>query len=330
MADITNIPTGLNITSQIPLDVKSFSLSEAALADLGLDDNLAYTYHDGLKVYCIQEGTTYVWREVQPGEENTGLLPSDFTYPNNLIAFGINYSLKTFNFHPIVYITTDNLEDEIGTLPAGPAGTNGTNGLNADMTKTSTTSIAIANSGSKTLNYTASLNLGWLVGTRLRFSHDINNYMEGVVTAVSTTSVTITVDNSLGSGTYATWNIGIAGDKGTSSTPGSLVIENTADTLVITVQDTPDLDYDLTFQLDGDKCFFTGTITNNTLGTLTGQTVFAFTDAAYYTLPSYDIIEVGIGTGNILRSILLHNTTLSIDEIESGEIVAVNGFYFTN
>lgn len=327
MSDFSNIPGGLNIQTQIPLDVKLFKINETALADLGEDNNLAYTYYDGLKIYCFEEKTTYIWREVQTGEENTGLVSSDFTYPNNLISFGINYSLRTFNFFPIVYITTDNLEDEIGTLPAG---TPGDDGLNADMTRTSTTSIAIADSGSKTLNYTASTNLGWLEGTRLRFSHDINNYMEGIVTTVSTTSVTITVDNSLGSGTYSTWNITIAGDKGVSSTPDAIVVENTEDTLTITMQDTSNLDYDLTFQLDGGKCFFTGTITNNTLGTLTNQTVFAFINTAYYTLPTYDIIEIGIGTGNVLRNILIHNTTLSIDEIESGEVVSVNGFYFTN
>ena len=105
---------------------------------------------------------------------------------------------------------------------AGDAGDAGDNGLNADVTRTSTTSIAIASSGSKTLNYTASTNLGWLVGTRLRFANSISNYMEGAVTAVSSTSVTIDVDNSSGSGTLASWNISIAGDKGTDASTVNL------------------------------------------------------------------------------------------------------------
>lgn len=99
----------------------------------------------------------------------------------------------------------------------GATGSAGSNGANADMTRTSTTSIAIASSGSKTLNYTASTNLGWLVGTRLRFANSISNYMEGAVTAVSSTSVTIDVDNSSGTGTLNSWNISIAGDKGTDA-----------------------------------------------------------------------------------------------------------------
>ncbi len=104
----------------------------------------------------------------------------------------------------------------------GATGSSGANGLNADVTRTSTTSIAIAASGSKTLNYTASTNLGWLVGTRLRFANSISNYMEGAVTAVSSTSVTIDVDNSSGTGTFASWNITIAGDKGVDASNENL------------------------------------------------------------------------------------------------------------
>lgn len=98
MADFSNIPVGLKIPTQIPLDVKKFKLNEAALIDLGLSNNLAFTYHDGISIYCFEEKTTYIWREVQVGEENTGLRPTDYTYPNNVITFGIDYSNKTYNF----------------------------------------------------------------------------------------------------------------------------------------------------------------------------------------------------------------------------------------
>ena len=79
MADFSNIPTGLKITTQIPLNVKEFCKDEATLAYLGVDDNLAFTYHDQLEVLCLAEKSIYVWREVQVGEENTGLVPLDFT-----------------------------------------------------------------------------------------------------------------------------------------------------------------------------------------------------------------------------------------------------------
>jgi len=237
-----------------------------------------------------------------------------------------------------VTITVDNSAGS-GTLASwtisiagdkGSAGSTGANGTNADMTRTSVTSNAIANSGSKTFAYTASTNLGWLVGTRLRFANDPSNYMEGTVTAVSSTSVTATMDNSVGSGTYIAWNIGIAGDKGDSGTPNAIVIEDTGGSLVITAQDTANLDYDISFQLDGTKCFYTGTITNNTAGTLTNQDVFAFINSSYYTRSTYDIISLGLNGGGIIRRILLHGTLLSIEEIEPAEVIEISGWYFTN
>lgn len=98
MADFSNLPTGLNTTTQIPLYVKNYVTSEAVLASLGASNFKAFTYEENLNVYCIQEKSTYKWREVQSGEENTGLLPSDYTYPSNVVTFGITYSNKKFNF----------------------------------------------------------------------------------------------------------------------------------------------------------------------------------------------------------------------------------------
>ena len=114
MSNFSNIPTGLKITSQIPLNSKEWVKDEATLAYLGVDDNLAFTYHDQLEVLCLAEKTLYIWREVQPGEENTGLVPLDFTYPLGLPdAFGINYSGKKYNFFLKEYVTTDALQDLI-------------------------------------------------------------------------------------------------------------------------------------------------------------------------------------------------------------------------
>lgn len=122
--------------------------------------------------------------------------------------------VKTYR---ITFTDATTFDFQVSNGAQGDAGDAGDDGLNADVTRTSTTSIAIASSGSKTLNYTASTNLGWLVGTRLRFANSVSNYMEGAVTAVTSTSVTIDVDNSSGSGTLASWNITIAGDKGTDA-----------------------------------------------------------------------------------------------------------------
>lgn len=108
--DYSNIPTGLKITSQIPLDVKEYCLNEATLAYLGPSNNLAFTYHDGLKVYCLEEKTIWEWREITIEPADSGLIVTgDFTYPNNSpISFGFNYANKTYNFFKIEY---QNLSD---------------------------------------------------------------------------------------------------------------------------------------------------------------------------------------------------------------------------
>ncbi len=120
MSDYNNILTGLRVQTQIPLDVKQYSQSEAVLSDLGIGNNLAYTYTQGLVVYCIEEGSRWEWREVKIGEENTGLLNEDFTYPDGLITFNIDYSNKVFNFFPHV------VNGQTG--PQGPSGENGESG----------------------------------------------------------------------------------------------------------------------------------------------------------------------------------------------------------
>ena len=118
--DYSNIPTGLKITSQIPLNSKEWVQNEATLAYLGVDDNLAFTYHDQIEIFCLEEKTLYIWREVQTGEENTGLIPLDFTYPNNLPEiYGIDYSNKTYNFFLKTYITESNLNESINISNVG-------------------------------------------------------------------------------------------------------------------------------------------------------------------------------------------------------------------
>lgn len=121
MNPVNNIPTGLIVPAQVPLDAKLFSPDEATLGNLGTSSNLAYTYHDSMEVFCIAEKTKWIWREVQLVEPTPGLVASDFTYPNGLIVFGIDYSNKVYNFFPVlpppVYDELNDLTDvTIGTL----------------------------------------------------------------------------------------------------------------------------------------------------------------------------------------------------------------------
>ena len=96
---VNDIPTGLRVPAQIPLDAKEYKLSEADLANLGPSNNLAYTYFKGMTAYCAQEQTRWEWREKGVGE--VGLIVVDFVYPAGLVIFGINYSNKIYNFFPL-------------------------------------------------------------------------------------------------------------------------------------------------------------------------------------------------------------------------------------
>jgi len=148
MSDITNIPTGLKIQSQIPLNSKEWVQNEATLAYLGIDDNLAFTYHDQMEIFCLEEKTLYIWREVQEDEENTGLIPLDFTYPNNLPKiYNINYSGKNYNFFQNIYITSENIENYVETIegPVGPPGEPGEPGQNG------TDGVSIIENGESTI-----------------------------------------------------------------------------------------------------------------------------------------------------------------------------------
>lgn len=108
MPDFNDIPTGLRTPAQIPLDVKSYIPTYADLLDLGVDDNKAYTYYEGLRINCVENNKIYVWREALP-QYGIGALPQNFLYPNGLIVFGIDYSNREFNFYEKPdYIDQDN------------------------------------------------------------------------------------------------------------------------------------------------------------------------------------------------------------------------------
>lgn len=104
MSDFNDEISGIRVVGQIPLDAKAYSPNQATLKILGLNSNLAYTYFEGMVVFCIEEKTRWEWREAI--ENEVGLLTNNFTYPNNLTALGINYSLRPFNFFELIYLPT--------------------------------------------------------------------------------------------------------------------------------------------------------------------------------------------------------------------------------
>jgi len=100
MKNEIDISTGLRVPLQIPLDVKLFCKSEALLSDLGAENNLAYTYYDGLVVMCQEERSKWEWKE-DDGSDQVKLLENNFVYPAGWNVNDINYSLKSYNFFEV-------------------------------------------------------------------------------------------------------------------------------------------------------------------------------------------------------------------------------------
>jgi hypothetical protein len=90
---------------------------------------------------------------------------------------------------------------------------------------TSSTSTLIG-TGSKTFTTNLSAtSTAFTVGSRVRLAYSVtpSNWMEGVVTAFSGTTMTVNVDTTNGSGTFASWNISISAN---ASTLGTVAIAN--------------------------------------------------------------------------------------------------------
>lgn len=143
MSVVNDIPTGLRVPAQVPLDAKLYVASEASLLNLGIASNLAFTYYQGMIIYCVAERKRYEWREGAIGE--VGLLPVGFTYPNPLIVNGVDYSGKTFNFFLVVQNLT------ISNVGIGTSWYKGFNvGLNTHEFKTFTsTGLLISFTGNE-------------------------------------------------------------------------------------------------------------------------------------------------------------------------------------
>ena len=100
------------------------------------------------------------------------------------------------------------------TGPAGPTGAAG-----PSYAASSATSLAIA-TGSKT--FSTQTGLAYLIGARARASSNgtPSAWMEGAVTAYSGSALTINVDLVNSSGTFADWNLNIAGQQGATGATG--------------------------------------------------------------------------------------------------------------
>ncbi len=104
---------------------------------------------------------------------------------------------------------------------AGADGATGATGATGPGYKaTSTTSLACAGSGSKA--FTTQAGLAYSAGCRVRAtSTGSGDWMEGLCTAYSGTTLTVTMDLNSGTGTRTDWNINATGERGATGSTGS-------------------------------------------------------------------------------------------------------------
>lgn len=171
----------------------------------------------GTKVFTAQTGKAYATGARVRAASNAG--PSN--YMEGVVA---SYSGATLT------VTIDRTGGS-GTFNdwnislAGDVGSQGVVG--PGYGGTSTTSLAVA-TGTKI--FTTQAGLGYVVGQRARASSAANsaNFMEGRVASYVGTSLTLTVDIIGGSGTFADWAIGLAGERGVQGVQGIQGIQGNA------------------------------------------------------------------------------------------------------
>lgn len=121
-------------------------------------------------------------------------------------------------------------------------GTNGSTGATgAGYGGTSTTSLAIG-TGSKA--FTTAAGKAWVAGSRVRAASNADpdgDWMEGVVSSYSGTTLTVLMDLVAGSGTHTDWNLTLGGERGATGpgVGGPMVVAKVYNSATQTVTDNP-------------------------------------------------------------------------------------------
>lgn len=114
----------------------------------------------------------------------------------------------------------------------GADGANGTNGLGYDL-MTSLTSINVLDTSSITVSMTITTNKALIAGSRVRVADSANptdNFFEGVVTSYNAVTGALdigAIDTKVGSGTIASWNLSITGQRNVPPTWTALTLFTT-------------------------------------------------------------------------------------------------------
>src|SRR5215470_6893467 len=190
----------------------------AAAPDPSLGEENQYALQPSTFKLWLKTGGQWVFQGIFKGFRVRGPYSSTAAYlANDIISQdGASYVALVDNTgqpvtNPAVWALFAARGEQGTQGPQGTPGTNGTNGIDgAGYTTTSATSLTI---GTGPQTFATQAGLAYSPGARARASNGAN-YMEGLVTAYSGASLTINVTRTGGSGTFASWNINLAGDPG--------------------------------------------------------------------------------------------------------------------
>ena len=176
----------------------------------------------------------------------------------------------------------------------------------------SLTSLTIG-TGSKTFTVnTNATDTAFIVGNRVRLVNSSVNYMDGVITAYSGTSMTVLVDGTSGSGTYTAWFVTLTGSVGgvTSFSGNSTgLTPATATTGAISLGGTLNV-------FNGGTCQTSYTNGQLLIGNTTGNTL---TKA---TLTAGTNVSITNGAG----SVTINATDQFVGTVTSASVISANGF----
>lgn len=81
-------------------------------------------------------------------------------------------------------------------------------------------SVSLVTIGTGTKVFVVPINMSYRANDRVRISNTASKYMEGTVTSYAAGVLTVNVDRAIGSGSYLSWTVGIAGDVGATGAQG--------------------------------------------------------------------------------------------------------------
>jgi hypothetical protein len=155
------------------------------------------------------------------------------------------------------------------------------------------TSLTVG-TGSKTFTVnTNATDTAFIVGNRVRLVNSSVNYMDGVITAYSGTSMTVLVDGTAGSGTYTAWFVTLTGSVG-GVTSASVISANGFAGTVATATTTPAITLTTTV---------TGVVKGN------GTAISAATKDVDYFAPSPPVTQTADFTVGVNENWVINNKT---------------------